>query len=99
MSRLGGAAADMPLQVSEILEDLRRGDLAFAVHDKEMPNALDRLGRRVFSGLVVSVLLGSGAHLIASGQHWLGSIMLSIGALWAASHTALVAWLGRKRRA
>lgn len=97
MSRLGGAAADMPLQVAEILEDLRRGDLSMTVHDKELPRALDRLGRRVFSGLVVSVLLFAGSYLVAQRQTLLGGIMMSIGALWAASHTALVTWLGRAR--
>ena len=56
MSRLGGAAADMPLQLGEIFDDLRRGDLAIRTIDRELPSALDRLGRRVFSGLVVSVL-------------------------------------------
>ena len=97
MSRLGGAAADMPMQVAEILEDLRRGDLSMTVHDKELPRALDRLGRRVFSGLVVSVLLFAGSYLVAQRQTMLGGLMMSIGTLWAASHTALVAWLGRAR--
>jgi hypothetical protein len=98
MSRLGGAAADMPMQVSEILEDLRRGELTISTQDRAMPGALDRLGRRVFSGLVVSVLLFSGSYLIANRNPVIGYAMLSIGTLWAVSHTALVAWLGRKRR-
>jgi ubiquinone biosynthesis protein len=98
MSRLGGAAADMPLQLSEILEDLRRGDLALTVNDSGMPDALDRLGRRVFSGLVVSMCLASGAYLVGQGHTALGAILLTISSFWAASHTALVAWLGRKRR-
>ena len=98
MSRLGGAAADMPLQISEILEDLRRGELALTVNDSGLPGALDRLGRRVFSGLVVSMCLASGAYLIGQGHTPLGAAMLTISSFWAASHTALVTWLGRKRR-
>lgn len=98
MSRLGGAAADMPLQLSEILEDLRRGDLAITVNDSGMPDALDRLGRRVFSGLVVSMCLASGAYLVGQGHTALGAVLLTISTFWAASHTALVTWLGRKRR-
>ncbi len=97
MSRLGGAAADMPLQVSEILDDLRRGELALSVQDKGLPDALDRLGRRVFSGLVVSMCLASGAYLLGQGHTALGAVLLTISSFWAASHTALVAWLGRKR--
>jgi ubiquinone biosynthesis protein len=97
VSRLGGAAADMPMQVAEILEDLRRGELAISVNDRGLPGALDRLGRRVFSGMVVSVCLFAGAYLFAQQHTVLGTTMLSIGTIWAASHTALVAWLGRKR--
>ncbi|MEY4514959.1 MAG: hypothetical protein RLZZ450_7081 [Pseudomonadota bacterium] len=96
MSRLGGAAADMPLQLGEIFDDLRRGDLAIRTIDRELPGALDRLGRRVFSGLVVSVCILSGAFLVAH-DNVLGSVLMTVGTLWAASHTALVAWLGRKK--
>jgi ubiquinone biosynthesis protein len=97
MSRLGGAAADMPLQLGEIFEDLRRGDLAIRTIDRELPTALDRLGRRVFSGLVVSVCILSGAYLVAH-HNLLGTVLLTVGTVWAASHSALVAWLGRKRK-
>jgi ubiquinone biosynthesis protein len=97
MSRLGGAAADMPLQLGEIFDDLRRGDLAIRTIDRELPGALDRLGRRVFSGLVVSVCILSGAFLVAH-ENVLGSVLMTVGTLWAASHTALVAWLGRKKK-
>lgn len=98
MSRLGGAAADMPMQISEILEDLRRGDLSLSVNDAGLPDALDRLGRRVFSGLVVSMCLASGAYLLGQGQVVIGAAMLTVSSFWAASHTALVTWLGRKRK-
>jgi ubiquinone biosynthesis protein len=97
MSKLGGAAAGMPLQLGEILEDLRRGELALTVNDKSMPVALDRLGRRVFSGLVVSVCILAGSYLVAQQHTLLGATLLSVGTIWAGSHTALVSWLGRKR--
>ena len=98
MSRLGGAAADLPTQLAELFEDLRRGDLSIRTIDRELPGALDRLGRRVFSGLVVSVCILAGAYLLTREQQVLGTTLLSVGTLWAASHSALVAWLGRKRR-
>jgi ubiquinone biosynthesis protein len=97
MSRLGGAAADMPMQMSEIFEDLRRGDLAIRTIDRELPEALDRLGRRVFSGAVVSLLIWSGAYLLANNQALVGSVLLGIGVVWAASHTALVTWVKKRR--
>lgn len=98
MSRLGGAAADMPLQLSEIFDDLRKGKLVLKTRDTELPHALDRLGRRVFSGLVVATLILAGSHLLGTGERILGSLLLAFGGLWAASHSALVAWLGRKTR-
>ncbi len=98
MSRLGGAAADMPLQMSEIFEDLRRGDLAIRTIDRELPDALDRLGRRVFSGAVVSLFIWSGAYLLANHQPLVGGLLLALGSVWAASHTALVTRLAKKRR-
>jgi len=97
VSRLGGAAADLPLQISEMLDDLRRGDVTIGVSDRDLPRALDRLGRRVFSGLVVSVCLLAGAYLVAQNHTVLGTGMLTVGTLWAVWHTALVSWLGRKR--
>jgi ubiquinone biosynthesis protein len=97
MTRLSGAAADMPLQLAEIFDDLRRGDLAITTIDRDLPGALDRLGRRIFSGSVVSVCILAGAYLVAEKQALLGLVMLTVGIVWAASHTALVAWLGRKR--
>jgi ubiquinone biosynthesis protein len=97
MSRLGAATADLPLQITELLDDLRRGDVTIGVSDREMPRALDRLGRRVFSGLVVSVCILAGAFLVAEQHMVLGTSLLSVGTLWAAWHTALVAWLGRKQ--
>lgn len=99
MSRLGGAAADMPLQLGEIFDDLRRGDLIITVNDKGMPGAMDRLGRRVFSGLVVSVCILAGSYLVAQRHTVLGAVLLTVGTIWALSHSALVAWLGRKRKA
>jgi len=98
MSRLGGAAADMPLQLAEIFDDLRRGDLVITVNDKGISGPLDRLGRRVFSGLVVSVCILAGSYLVAQRHTLLGAILLTVGTIWALWHSALVAWLGRKRK-
>jgi len=97
LSRLGSAASEMPMQLNEIFEDLRRGDLAIRTIDRDLPGALDRLGRRVFSGFVVSVCILAGAYLLAAEHRVVGSTLLAIGTVWGLSHTALVHWLGRKR--
>lgn len=98
MTRLSGAAVDMPMQMQEILEDVRKGDLQLHMTDDGLPSAADRLGRRFFSGLVVASCIISGTQLIIAGHQWVGGMFLTIGAFWAGSHSALVAWLGRKRK-
>ena len=90
---------------AEILDDLRRGDLTFiTVNDKgHVWRALDRLGRRVFSGLVVSVcILFSGSYLdraIVTPGARLRDPAHCRHAYGPCGTRALVAWLGRKRQA
>src|SRR5262249_2408328 len=69
LERLPGAAYDMPQQMREILDDLRLGRLTLQTKDREMPLALDRLGRSLFGGVVVAAFVVSGAWLLAGGQH------------------------------
>ena len=48
----------MPMQVArDVLEDLRLGRMVLRTEDPGLPNAADRLGRRLFSGLVVVALM------------------------------------------
>ena len=60
--QLSKVGYDVPLQLREVLDDLRMGRLAVKATDPEMPKSLDRLGRRVMTGLVVgsTVLGGAG---------------------------------------
>jgi hypothetical protein len=74
------------MQVREVLEDLRLGRLALRSPDPGVPYAADRLGRRIFSGLVVLSLIGSGTALVLSPEHVvIGIVMLVLAA---------VVWLG-----
>ena len=84
MEQLSRAGYDMPMQVREVLEDLRLGRLALAAPDPGLPRAADRLGRRLFSGLVVLSLIGSGAMLVNTAEHaTLGITMLVLaGLVW-----------------
>jgi ubiquinone biosynthesis protein len=88
MSRLGGAAADLPMQLGELFDDLRRGDLAIRTIDRELPSALDRLGRRVFAGMVASVAIFTGAYLLTHDRDVPGITLLALGALLATAHYA-----------
>jgi ubiquinone biosynthesis protein len=68
LSRLGSAAQDMPAQIQEILEDLRKGRLRIEAHDGKLTRATDRLGRRIFSAVVFGGLLWAGVTFELAGR-------------------------------
>lgn len=94
--RLSSVANDMPLQVQEILDDLRKGSLRLQVSEPSLAVAAERVGRRIFSGMVVSACLLSGAVLIASNHIAFGLGAALTGIVWAMAHTSLVYWIGRR---
>jgi len=61
VEQLSRAGFDVPLQAREILEDLRLGRLVIKTADPGLPLATDRLGRRLFTGLVISSTTLAGA--------------------------------------
>ncbi len=95
VEQLSRAGYDMPMQMREVLDDLRLGRLSVRTVDPELPRATDRLGRRLFTAIVVATLLGSGTHLIksdASGgspHELLGIGMLVVAALFWLGHALL----------
>jgi len=92
LRRLGAAATEMPLQVEEILDDLRKGAFSIRTQQTQLESAADRLGRRAFSGMVVSSLIVAGAILLSNESYWLGGASLGAGAFYAFVHSARV-WL------
>jgi ubiquinone biosynthesis protein len=98
LSRLGNAASEMPSQLQEILDDLRRGRLGLQVQELTLRDATDHLGRRLYSGLVVSALVVSSGMLFAT-DHWaIGSLSLLSALGWGAAHFVRLWWLRRKER-
>lgn len=89
LERLGGATEAMPAQVQEVLEDLRLGRLSVRTHDPSGPTTLDRLGRRIFSGMVVAALLLSGAWLMTADLLIVGGILVGLAVAWAGGHATL----------
>ena len=94
LRRLGSAASEMPLQLEEILEDLRKGAFSIRTQQTQLESAADRLGRRAFSGMVVGSLIISGAILLSQESYILGGLALGLGALYALLHSARVWLLG-----
>ncbi len=66
-TRFGETAQTLPARLDELLDDLRAGRLELSARDPGLPEASDRLGRRVLGGLVFVGLCLGGAHLVAAG--------------------------------
>jgi len=74
MEQLSRAGYEVPLQARDVLDDLRLGRLVVNSPDPGLPLAADRLGRRVFSGLVIAAATVAGALVLP--QHRGGAIAL-----------------------
>ena len=82
LERFSGAAYDLPQQAREVLDDLRLGRLTLQTANPNLPALVDRLGRRLFSGLVVASFTLSGTTLLATRtQEVLGIVMLVVATL------------------
>jgi ubiquinone biosynthesis protein len=92
LRRLGVAASEVPLQLEELLDDLRRGAFSIRTQQAQLESAADRLGRRAFSGLVVGSLIVAGAILLSEERYWMGGIAVGAGAAYGLLHAARV-WL------
>ncbi len=97
VTRLSHAATEAPMQMQEILEDLRKGAFSLQVQETTLKEATDRLGRRIFSGLVVSSSILSGALLMAADKMWIGGTIAGLGAAYGMAHWMLVFILNRRR--
>ena len=87
MEQLSGAAYDLPRQLREILDDLRLGRLTLQTSDPTLPKTVDRLGRRLFTGLVVAAFVMAGTWLIARSQErTLGIVLLASGVAMMLGH-------------
>ncbi|NUO51659.1 MAG: phosphotransferase [Polyangiaceae bacterium] len=86
IERLGGATYDLPQLGKEVLEDVRMGRLSLQTTDAKLPTALDRLGRRLFSGFVVAGLVIASAVLITANERTLGYVLLTVGLVGLVAH-------------
>jgi ubiquinone biosynthesis protein len=88
LERLSGAAYELPQQIREVMDDLRTGRLTLQTRELGAPRVGDRLGRRVFSGMVVSAQVLAGAWLLTQpGElRYVGMGLLGLGLLWMIMH-------------
>ena len=90
-TRLGATAAELPDVAQEILEELRQGRLTLEVRQPSAELGADRLGRRVFTAVVIGALIVGAAVLLASGQAVVGWAMLAVAAGWGFLHSVSMA--------
>ncbi|MBL8604106.1 MAG: AarF/ABC1/UbiB kinase family protein [Myxococcales bacterium] len=94
--RLSGVASNMPEQVSEIFDDLRKGHLTVKTAEQELGPTFDRLGRRLYTGLVVAAMVIGGSALLATAAHrWqpvVGGLLLLLALAGGALHYVLDWW-------
>jgi ubiquinone biosynthesis protein len=91
LERLSAAAYDLPQQLREVMDDLRMGRLTVRTQDTAGSRVLDRLGRRVFSGLVVCTFVLAGVWLFAQGgtNRIVGGGLVLFGLSWMFWHVVL----------
>lgn len=64
VEQLSKVGYDMPLQLREVLDDLRLGRLTMKTDVTAPLPVIDQAGKRVFAGLTFASLLGAGAYLL-----------------------------------
>ena len=97
--KVSGVAGNMPDQVSEILEDLRKGHLMVKSTDPGLPTVADRLGRQVYTGVTVASMVVAGGMLLATGRHeWVAYGLFAAAALASGWHQLRTWWSSLQSR-
>jgi ubiquinone biosynthesis protein len=84
MEKLSATAYDLPHQLREVMDDLRLGRLTLRTSDVQRSRDVDRLGRRIFAGMIVSSSVVAGAWLIGKEGELrvTGIVILFFGTIW-----------------
>jgi ubiquinone biosynthesis protein len=98
VERLSGATSQLPEQLQEILEDLRLGRLSIRISDTNLRDSADRLGRRLFSAVISSACLLTGASLWVKDHRDLGSALMGLAVLIIVTHWLVDGYRGLTRR-
>ena len=98
LERLSGATTNLPEQMRDVLDDLRFGRLTVRTSDADAGSASDRLGRRIYSGMVASSLILAGAWALSANQPYPAAALFVCAGLLMFGHTvrdAVKAWTKR----
>ncbi|MBN1654809.1 MAG: AarF/ABC1/UbiB kinase family protein [Deltaproteobacteria bacterium] len=95
-TRLGTAAKTLPVQAQEILDEMRQGRLSLEIREPTLTRTADRLGKRVFTAIVLGSFVLSAALLISRDHDYAGIAMLGAALVWFLIHTISLAVVGTK---
>jgi len=98
LEKMSGATSNLPAQLHDVLEDLRFGRLTVRTSDADGGSASDRLGRRIYSGLVASSLILAGSWTLSVDRVYAATALFVAAGLWLFGHTvrdAVKAWTSR----
>jgi ubiquinone biosynthesis protein len=98
LERLSSATNNLPEQLGDVLDDLRFGRLTVRTSDADAGIASDRLGRRIYSGLVASSLVLSGSWALSAHEPYAAVALFAVAGLWLFGHTvrdAIKSWTKR----
>jgi ubiquinone biosynthesis protein len=98
--RFSSMTSSVPDQLSDVLEDLRSGRLSIRSHDTGRADAMDQLGRRLFTALVLCALLGCAAYLLVAGERGAALTATVLASCGVIAHVIVEAYarLFRKRQ-
>ncbi|MCC6217078.1 MAG: AarF/ABC1/UbiB kinase family protein [Polyangiaceae bacterium] len=98
LEKLTGVSYDIPQQLQEVLDDLRRGRLVVRTEDTAAAFDADRLGRRVLMGLLVGSLVLGGSWLTAARFEVSGALLLLLALVLIVAHALADAYRAFRRR-
>lgn len=86
IERLSDATANLPHQLSDVLEDLRLGRMRIMTESPQSRTTLDRLGRRVLTGCIFGSSTLAGAWLLSAEHTPVGAVLLGSALAWLVGH-------------
>jgi ubiquinone biosynthesis protein len=104
VEQFAGMAHDVPFHLRDVLDDLRMGRLQIQTAETKIEPAYDRLGRRLFNGMLVASLnVAAAIVLISTWQYrvWLAAALFTLAYLVWAAHVGkdwFKAWWGGGRK-
>jgi ubiquinone biosynthesis protein len=97
VSQLSELAGELPIQVQEILDDLRTGRLRIEAHDPAASKANQAIAHGAYAGLVVASLFILAGLALVAGYPWVAGIVGALAVVRAVVYQVAALLRSRKR--